>query len=78
MVDLNCLENDLKAATNRDEDYKQFCFELYCDALRLSAQGDGLSRDWESVTERVWLAASKAVGHRCVTKAARKRIRAAR
>jgi hypothetical protein len=65
----------LKAATVSDEEYKQFCFELYCEALRLSAHGDGLSRDWESVTEKVWLAASMPAGHRCVTKAARKRVR---
>lgn len=43
-----------------DEDYIQFCFELYCDALRLSADTDRLSQDWERVAERMWLEASHA------------------
>jgi len=55
------------AGSAGDEDYVQFCFEIYCDALRLSADSSRLSKDWEGVAERMWLEASHAPAtRRCV------------
>ena len=50
---------------NVSEEQAQFFFEMYCEALRLSASGDSLCREWEHVTEKVWLEASKPIKRRC-------------
>jgi hypothetical protein len=61
-------------AKARDDDYIQFCFELYCDALRLSADSSRLSRDWEGVAERMWLEVSDSPAtRRCARRVNRRR-----
>jgi hypothetical protein len=60
------------------DDYAQFCFELYCDALRMKASarivdadGRALIERWERLTERVWLQASPPLKRRCVRSVAK-------